>query len=352
MSTQGQGDGGVYFSTLSPFSYGLGSAEYEGNLIVDCFGKERLNEYRGKHKLDLVIIYGIEPGLLLPAPGGRVNATMVAKKTFEELTLPDADGCFHLRPDSIFGAIVVNPLTMIGVTEGAMWSLDEQLSATRNIEMERKHDLRYRRDIAQAQSKNGANDEAIAALSTHIASPSPFPRPLSEAVGIGQSSTNNSNGSTAANHASTLPFNAMGEGSEDGSSVSFHRLPKQIGKRVVRFGRSLSAGRRWGKGDDVETVEDLEYPESMLDSELSRASDRETHIENPFLARLSDRNLSFGNGEFTMESASAKEDFIFRPSMKSAASTQVQQLKLRQSQQRQQREGQSDAATEAESTVI
>ena len=32
LSTQGQGDGGIYFSTLSPASYGLGSAEYQDNL--------------------------------------------------------------------------------------------------------------------------------------------------------------------------------------------------------------------------------------------------------------------------------------------------------------------------------
>jgi hypothetical protein len=30
MSTQGQGDGGVYVSTLGPASYGLGSRDYEG----------------------------------------------------------------------------------------------------------------------------------------------------------------------------------------------------------------------------------------------------------------------------------------------------------------------------------
>lgn len=36
MSTQGQGDGGVYFSTLGPASYDLGSEKYEENIIVDC----------------------------------------------------------------------------------------------------------------------------------------------------------------------------------------------------------------------------------------------------------------------------------------------------------------------------
>ena len=44
MSTQGQGDGGVYFSALSPASYHMGSATYEDNLITDCFGRGRLAE--------------------------------------------------------------------------------------------------------------------------------------------------------------------------------------------------------------------------------------------------------------------------------------------------------------------
>ena len=35
MSTQGQGDGGVYFSTLGPCSYNLGGEDYEENIIVD-----------------------------------------------------------------------------------------------------------------------------------------------------------------------------------------------------------------------------------------------------------------------------------------------------------------------------
>eukprot|EP00615_Pteridomonas_danica_P002082 CAMPEP_0114340324 /NCGR_PEP_ID=MMETSP0101-20121206/8303_1 /TAXON_ID=38822 ORGANISM="Pteridomonas danica, Strain PT" /NCGR_SAMPLE_ID=MMETSP0101 /ASSEMBLY_ACC=CAM_ASM_000211 /LENGTH=111 /DNA_ID=CAMNT_0001473553 /DNA_START=466 /DNA_END=797 /DNA_ORIENTATION=- len=77
MSTQGQGDGGVYFSTKGPCCYELGSAEYEENIIIDCFGESRLNEYKGKGKLDLVIVYGALPHVLSPAPGGRDNAVMV-----------------------------------------------------------------------------------------------------------------------------------------------------------------------------------------------------------------------------------------------------------------------------------
>jgi hypothetical protein len=64
MSTQGQGDGGVYVSTLGPASYGLGSSDYEVNIIKDCFGVERLSEYVGKGKLDVVLIYGCEGAVL------------------------------------------------------------------------------------------------------------------------------------------------------------------------------------------------------------------------------------------------------------------------------------------------
>jgi hypothetical protein len=86
MSTQGQGDGGVYFSTLGPASYELGTPEYEENIIVDCFGKERLEEYRGKHKLDLLFVYGINPKCVEQAPGGRENAKMVPKVSDEAQT--------------------------------------------------------------------------------------------------------------------------------------------------------------------------------------------------------------------------------------------------------------------------
>jgi hypothetical protein len=65
MSTQGQGDGGVYFSTLSPVSYGLGKCTYEHNIIKDCFGVHRVEEYAGKHKLDAVIVYACEPRILI-----------------------------------------------------------------------------------------------------------------------------------------------------------------------------------------------------------------------------------------------------------------------------------------------
>jgi hypothetical protein len=76
---QGQGDGGVYFSMLGPASFGYGTEEgdqYERNLIADCFGEERMLEYKGKARLDLVLVCAVEEGLLSPAPGGRDNATV------------------------------------------------------------------------------------------------------------------------------------------------------------------------------------------------------------------------------------------------------------------------------------
>jgi len=109
MSTQGQGDGGVYFSLNGPGSYDVGSPSYEDNIIIDCFGKERLEEYRGKHKLDALFVYGAEPSVLQQAPGGRDNAKMVSKRTFEDLSLPSSDGCYYLRPDRILCCFLLDP---------------------------------------------------------------------------------------------------------------------------------------------------------------------------------------------------------------------------------------------------
>ena len=101
MSTQGHGDGGVYFSTLGPSSYNLGADNYEENIIVDCFGEERLEEYRGKHKLDLLFVYGVNPSIVEQAPGGRENAKMVPKGNFNDFATPLKDGNYFLRPDYI-----------------------------------------------------------------------------------------------------------------------------------------------------------------------------------------------------------------------------------------------------------
>jgi hypothetical protein len=64
MSTQGQGDGGVYFSTQGPASFKYGTPEYEMNIIRTCFGVHRLKEYVGLGKLDAVVVYACSPNAL------------------------------------------------------------------------------------------------------------------------------------------------------------------------------------------------------------------------------------------------------------------------------------------------
>ena len=76
---------------------------------MDCFGKERLEEYRGKHKLDVVLVYAVDPLVVQQAPGGRANAKVVSKATFGDFSLPHADGSYYLRPDRIVGAFLLDP---------------------------------------------------------------------------------------------------------------------------------------------------------------------------------------------------------------------------------------------------
>jgi hypothetical protein len=78
---------------------------------VDCFGPERLEEYRGKGRLDMCLVYGADPTMLSPAPGGRDNAVMVSKATFHAFALPHAGGDYFLRPDRIMGAFLLPAAT-------------------------------------------------------------------------------------------------------------------------------------------------------------------------------------------------------------------------------------------------
>jgi hypothetical protein len=80
---------------------------YEENIIVDCFGPERLDEYKGKGMLDLCLVYGADPRVLSQAPGGRDNAKMVTKNMLQTFSLPAADGNFFLRPDRLLGAFLL-----------------------------------------------------------------------------------------------------------------------------------------------------------------------------------------------------------------------------------------------------
>ena len=110
-------DGGVYFSTLGPCSYGLGSAEhgraqslhhYQETLIKDCFGIEQLADYRGTNKLSAVLVYAIPAACLSVAPGGRDNSMVVSKASFVDLSLPDPRKNFFLSPAFVVGAFYVD----------------------------------------------------------------------------------------------------------------------------------------------------------------------------------------------------------------------------------------------------
>jgi hypothetical protein len=97
----------VYFSAHGPATFEVGTKDYEDNLIANCFGPHRLEEYRGSGLLDLCLVYGMVPTVLSQAPGGRDNCKMVGKALFHSLALPAADGNFFLRPDRILAAFLL-----------------------------------------------------------------------------------------------------------------------------------------------------------------------------------------------------------------------------------------------------
>jgi hypothetical protein len=163
MSTQGQGDGGVYFSTLGPCSYGMGNQfhmennsldRYEDALIKDCFGVERLNEYKNSGKLEALLVYAIPLGCLQPAPGGRDNALVVSKTTFQDLSLPDHDGNFFLDPSNIIGAFHISPFVPPKCSENTV----------ENAETEHINDIKVQLAVRKAKKVLDTNvDESTKA---------------------------------------------------------------------------------------------------------------------------------------------------------------------------------------------
>jgi hypothetical protein len=153
MSSQGQGDGGVYFSTQGPALYGLGTEEYELNIIRDCFGVERVDEYKGLEKLDAIIVYGCTPSILHQAPGGRDNARVVSKSTFGGFSMNNSDGSFFLRPDRVLGAFEVDQTRLPALTAGT----------TSLIEAEKVKEKYVLGPLAKAAQKHQANVSRVGA---------------------------------------------------------------------------------------------------------------------------------------------------------------------------------------------
>jgi len=150
MSTQGQGDGGVYVSTQGPASYDLGDDEYEVNIIKDCFGVERIEEYKGKGWLDVIIIYGCSPSAFDQTPGGRDNAKMVSKTTFETFSLSGSDDNYFLRPDRILGAFQVFPGQSPRMTKASFKALKVEIEADRqSVEDLKENELQLQFNLSR-----------------------------------------------------------------------------------------------------------------------------------------------------------------------------------------------------------
>ena len=54
-------------------------SRYETNIIVALKGPPRINEYRGKHKLDVCIVYAAEPRILLSLVGESNHFKIIPK---------------------------------------------------------------------------------------------------------------------------------------------------------------------------------------------------------------------------------------------------------------------------------
>jgi hypothetical protein len=147
------------------------------NIIKDCFGVERLDEYIGKGALDVVIVYGCEPDALTQAPGGRDNAKMVSKSTFKEFSLEHNNGNYFLRPDRIMGAFHYhsnaeaskrlksksNWISKSKSSTSSSSSFSLKLSAEMLVEMKRDKQSVHKLEMAEAKLVSNVTriDEAV-----------------------------------------------------------------------------------------------------------------------------------------------------------------------------------------------
>ena len=117
-------------------SYKFGSDKFEELLIVDCFGPERLDEYIGKGKLDVLLILVVHESLLSFVPGGRDNAVFIQKRAFETLASPEKDGYYYLHPSAIAACLHIDPTKTLPLNDKTKEKLaleaqkdDEQVKA-------------------------------------------------------------------------------------------------------------------------------------------------------------------------------------------------------------------------------
>jgi hypothetical protein len=113
-----------------------------------------LDEYKGKHKLDLVFVYGVESKALRQAPGGRDNAFMVSKATFEALAIPrKEDGNYFLRPDRILGAFYLDAGTFSSSSSSSVNDMDSNKVVGSLLQREKDFDETTKNTLCEVQNE-------------------------------------------------------------------------------------------------------------------------------------------------------------------------------------------------------
>ena len=114
---------------------------------------ERIEEYRGKGKLDTIVVYGISSKVLVQAPGGREHARMVPKAYFRDFSLEDEDGAYYLRKDAILGVFVV---------DSSQKPPELNMVALQELSGEERRDAQISQDLERATKQLRTNAQRVA----------------------------------------------------------------------------------------------------------------------------------------------------------------------------------------------
>jgi len=143
MSTNGQGDGGVSFLTYGPASFDIGSPHYEENVVLDCFGRDRVEEFRGQHRVDICVVYGIDPMMADKALNNLHHSTMIVpQEYFQDFSLNHPDGTYFLRMDRVLACFDFDARTSITGLDAAKKQINlERIKDTEVTEIMQFHDM-------------------------------------------------------------------------------------------------------------------------------------------------------------------------------------------------------------------
>jgi hypothetical protein len=80
--------------------YGFGTPDFKRNVITDCFGESRIDEYKDSPNFQIVLMCCVKTAMLSDVPGGRANALMVSRSMIENMKAAEVDG-FHYLGQSV-----------------------------------------------------------------------------------------------------------------------------------------------------------------------------------------------------------------------------------------------------------